>query len=259
MKYSFLSILLLVFSVFTACGANIFSTSQEIDMGADFAGEIEKSTKILDNIEWNVYINDIGQRIVAVSDRQDIEYHFKIIDDDSTVNAFALPGGYIYVYSGLLLKADNEAEVAAVLAHEVGHVVGKHGVKQLTKMYGYQFIVALALGNDPSLLEQIAADVLGGVGMLYYGRDNEYESDEFAVKYIYTLGYNPNAVVTFFNKLSEFQTKGPSYIEKLMSTHPQPADRIKKVQEKIALLPPKEDLVLNTELYRQRLKRLYIK
>lgn len=259
MRHSILSILLLIFPVYAACGANIFSTGQEIEMGAEFAREIESQTKILDNVEWTDYINGIGRRIVSVCDRPDIEYNFKIVDDSTTINAFALPGGYIYVYSGLLLKADNEAEVAGVIAHEVGHVVGKHSVKQLTKIYGYQFVVALALGNNPSMLEQIAADILGGVGILYYGRDNEYEADAYCIKYVNLLGYDPNAMVTFFEKLDELQTKDPSHIEKLMSTHPQPAERIEKIQEKIALLPPKEGLILNAEEYKQKLKRLYIK
>jgi len=259
MRHSILSILLFIFLVFAACGANIFSTGQEIEMGAEFAREIESQTKILENREWNDYINDIGRRIVSVCDRPNIEYHFKIVDDSTTINAFALPGGYIYVYSGLLLRADNEAEVAGVLAHEVGHVVGKHCVKRLTKIYGYQFIVALALGNNPSQLEQIAADILGGVGILYYGRDNEYEADAYSVKYMNALCYDPNAMVTFFEKLDELQTKDPSYIEKLMSTHPQPAERIEKIQEKIALLPPQDGLILNSVEYKQRLKRLYIK
>ena len=226
-------------------------------MGAGFAKEIESQVPILDNREWNEYINEIGQNIVSVCDRQEITYYFKIIDDTTAVNAFALPGGYIYIYTGLLLRADNEAEVAGVLAHEVGHVVGKHGVKRLTSMYGFQFITAIALGSNPGQLEEIAANILGGLGMLNYGRKNEFESDDYGIKYLYALGYDPHGFVTFFEKLAELQKTNPSFVDKLLSSHPQPTERIKRARGTIALLPPKGELALREEAYRQRKKTLY--
>ena len=239
------------------CGANIFSTDREIAIGSEFAKEIESRVRLLENNEWNDYIDEIGQRIASVCDRPNIEYHFNIVDDSTSINAFALPGGYIYVYTGLLLSAESEAEVAGVLAHEVGHVVGKHGVKRLTSMYGYQFIVAIALGSNPSRLEQMSVDILGGLGMLNYGRKNEFESDDYGVKYLYALGYDPRAFVSFFEKLAKLHADNPSFLEKYLSTHPQPADRIQRAQKNIALLPEKDDLVLKEKEYTKMRQSLY--
>lgn len=245
------------FSIY--CGANIFSTSQETSMGADFAEEIESQVDLLDNEEWMEYVNTIGQKIVSVCDRQDIDYNFTIVDDSSTINAFALPGGYLYVYSGLILSAENEAELAGVLAHEVGHVVGKHSMKKLTSLYGYQFLLTLAFGSDPGLVELLAADILAGLGMVNYGRNNELEADDYAIKYLYALGYDPNGFVSFLEKLAELKSSNPSFVEKLMSTHPEPSERIDRARLAIAQLPSKEDLILGREDYLQRRKRLYNK
>ena len=228
-------------------------------MGNEFANEIESQVDLLENEEWMDYVNTIGQKIVSVSDRQDIEYNFTIVDDTSTVNAFALPGGYLYVYSGLILKAENEAELAGVLAHEVGHVVGKHSMKKLTSLYGYQFILTLALGSDPGQVELLAADILAGLGMVNYGRRNELEADDFAVKYLYSLGYDPNGFVTFLEKLADLRTSNPTFVEKLMSTHPDPSERIEKARQTIAQLPSNKDLVLGREDFIQRKKSLYNK
>ena len=119
-KFIFLYIIILIT---VSCGVNIFTTDQEVSMGKNFAKELDKQTEFITDKELNDYITGIGQNLVKVSDRTNIEYSFKIVDNDSTINAFAMPGGYIYIYSGLILKADNEAEIAGVLAHEIGHVM----------------------------------------------------------------------------------------------------------------------------------------
>ncbi len=239
-----------------SCGANLFSTNQEVEMGREFSQEIEKELTILDNDEWAEFIDGIGQRIVLVTDRPDIEYTFNVVDDTSTINAFALPGGFIYIYSGLLLRADNEAEVAGVLAHEVGHVVGRHGMKRLTSMYGYQILLAIVLGNNPGQMEQMAAEILGGIGMLNYGRNNEFESDDFGVRYINELGYEPNGFVTFFEKLAELRESEPTFVENMLSTHPAPTDRINRAQANIAAMVVNNTRILNTEEYQKRKIRL---
>lgn len=256
--YLLFSLTLAISSVFY-CGANIFSTSSELSIGAEFAAEIESQIEILDNEDWAEYINMIGQKIVSVSDRQDIDYKFTIVDDTSTVNAFAVPGGYLYIYSGLLLRAENEAEVAGVLAHEVGHVVGKHSMKKMTSLYGYQFLLTLALGSNPGQTELLAGEILAGLGMVNYGRSNELESDDYAIKYLYALGYDPNGFVTFLEKLAEMRSSNPSFVEKLMSTHPEPSERIERARRAIALLPSKGELIIGREEYLQRKRNMYKK
>jgi len=242
----------------TGCGANIFTTKQEISMGQEFAREIDGQTVLLDDPAWTAYINDIGQNIVRICDRRDISYVFKIVDDDSTVNAFAVPGGFIYVYSGLLMHAGNEAELAGVLAHEVGHVVARHSMKKLTKIYGFQFAMALALGENPNQLVKICSDILAGGLILDYGRDNEFEADRYSAKYLASLGYDPGAFVSFLEKLASMQssTDEAGFLQKLMATHPPPADRIAEVRRYIDTLPPLDNPALNTEKYRQMRRRL---
>lgn len=247
------SVILLVLcaAVFTDCGANIFSTKQEVKMGGEFAAAIENQTKMYDDPEWNEYVNGIGQRIAAICDRRDISYTFKIIDNDSTVNAFAVPGGFIYIYTGLLLEAENEAELAGVLAHEVGHVVGKHSVKQLTKVLGFQFLIAVALGQNPGQLEKVASDFFAGGLILNYGRQNEFESDYYGVTYIYALNYDPSGFKTFLQKLKVMggDARKSGFLTEMMSTHPPPDKRIEKVQEVIDTLPAKENAVINRDKY----------
>lgn len=221
------------------CGANIYTTQQEVSFGEQFAKEIEKQSNLIEDQEVNAYIDEIGQRIAKVSDRRDIDYHFKVIDNDSTVNAFAVPGGFIYLYSGLVLKAENEAEIAGVIAHEVGHVVGKHSMKRMTQLMGYQFLLAVALGDQPNQLAKLGSDFLAAGLILNYGRENEFEADSFGVRYSNAVGYDPNGFKTFLEKLNALHT-GPeksTALDKLMATHPPPADRIERVKSQIELIP----------------------
>ncbi len=258
-KYVIVIIYLFIVISMAGCGANIFSTDQEVSMGLEFSKEIENQLKLLENDEWENYVNTIGDKLVNVCDRQDIKYTFSIVDDSTTVNAFALPGGFIYIYSGLILRAENEAELAGVIAHEIGHVVGKHGMKKLTNIYGYQLIIALALGQDPGELTKLTADIIGGAGIMQYGRSNEHESDMYGVKYSYNAGYDPNGIATFFEKLDNISKKQPTALEKMFSTHPVPKERILKVKEQIALLPEKEELTLGTDRFTKMKKTLYMK
>ncbi|MCP4728361.1 MAG: M48 family metalloprotease, partial [bacterium] len=253
-RYSILLIFMAFMYVFSGCGANIFSSDQEVNMGLEFSKEIENQVKMLDNDEWQDYINEVGNSIVGVCDRQDIEYTIKIVDDSSTVNAFALPGGFVYLYSGLLIKADNEAEIAGVIAHEIGHIVGRHGMKKLTSIYGYQLVISLALGTDSRQLERMVADVIVGAGMLKYGRQNEFEADRYGINYTYAAGYDPDGLVTFFEKLGELHNSEPTALEKMLSTHPMPKDRISNARTLITNLPEKT-LIYNADRFQAMKKK----
>lgn len=238
------SLQLIVLGIFflTGCaGINLFSTSQEVRMGRSLSLEVDRQYPILQNPELVDYVNRVGQKIVSVCDRKGITYHFKIIDDSRQVNAFALPGGYIYVYMGLLKAAENEAELAAVLGHEVGHVVARHATERLTKLYGYSFLVSLVLGENPAYWQELVANLFGTMGMLKFSRDDEFEADRLGATYIYRAGYNPKAMIGFFERLKTLRDREPSKLETLLSTHPPPRDRIRKVEKVIETLPPKTD------------------
>jgi len=242
----YLSLALITVLIFLAgCAAtgvnvsdfNLVSSAQEVQMGDSLSVEVEAKYPILKNEIVGAYVNEVGQRIVSVCDRRDITYYFKVIADNKQVNAFALPGGHIYVYEGLLLEASNEAQLAAVLAHEVGHVVARHSTKQLTKQYGYSLLVSLILGNQPGRWSGLAADLFGTAGLLKFSRDDEYEADRMAVIYSNAAGYSPVAVADFLGKLQAMEGREPGKLESLLMTHPPTSERIGRVQAEIATLP----------------------
>ena len=212
---------------------NIFTTEQELELGTRFDQEIANQSRICTVQAVNRFVADLGQRLASASDRPDIPYHFKVIDEPDQVNAFALPGGYVYVYTGLLKQADSEAEVAGVLAHEIGHVAARHATERLTMLYGYQLAVALLLGDDPAEIEKLVANLFGTGGMLAYSRQNEYEADRLGVEYVVRAEYDPNGMMQFFQKLKAVEQREPNKMEQLLSTHPPTSERIKRVKELI--------------------------
>jgi len=215
---------------------NLVSSPQEVQMGDSLSLEVESKYPMLKNETVGAYVNEVGQRIVSVCDRRDIPYYFKVVADKKQVNAFALPGGHIYVYEGLLLEASNEAQLAAVLAHEVGHVVARHATKQLTKQYGYSLLVSLILGNQPGRWSGLAADLFGTAGLLKFSRNDEYEADKLAVVYTNAAGYAPGAVADFLGKLEAMEGREPGRLETLLMTHPPTSERIGKVKAETATL-----------------------
>jgi beta-barrel assembly-enhancing protease len=215
---------------------NLISSTQEVQMGDSLSIEVESTYPILKNETVGAYVNEVGQRIVSVCDRRDIPYYFKVVADRKQVNAFSLPGGHVYVYEGLLLEASNEAQLAAVLSHEVGHVVARHATEQLTKQYGYSVLVSLILGNQPGGWSALAADLFGTAGLLKFSRDDEYEADKLAVIYTNAAGYSPRAVADFLGKLETMEGTEPGKLETLLMTHPPTSERIGKVNAEIAKL-----------------------
>jgi predicted Zn-dependent protease len=210
----------------------IVPVSQERDLGKEMSAEVEKELTLLKNPAINDWIDTLGDRVVrkAANDiPKGIQFTFKVVDDPDTVNAFALPGGYIYVYTGLLKKAENEAEIVAVLGHEVAHVTQRHIAQRLTTMYGVSTLASLALGENPSQLAQIAAGIAANGFLLKYSRDHEREADSVGIRYTAAVGYTPNGYVTFFNKLAE-EPQPPVFL----SSHPNPRERVKNAQAAIA-------------------------
>ena len=228
---------------------NLISTPQEQDMGKQFSQEVEKEVKLIPDPLVVSYVDSLGQRLVRCSRRSDIPYHIKVVDTDE-VNAFALPGGYLYVNRALIETADNEAELAGVMGHEIGHVVGKHGAKQLTKQIGLQALLGMVGGQNPGLARQVAAEVAGvgaGMTLLKYGREAESEADGYAVQETYDAGIDPAGMATFFEKLLALHDQEPSGVARLFSTHPPTQERIAHVRADIAKLPKKQGLRKNSK------------
>lgn len=230
----------------TGCAAvgqlNLLSEQDELAMGAQFAAELQKELRFIEDPEIVGYINDLGQSLVRVSQRSNIPYTFHVVDTQD-VNAFALPGGYLYVNRGLIETADTEAELAGVLGHEIGHVVGKHSARQITQQYGIAIIASLALGEDPGMVAQLAAQIAATGAITSYSRSMESEADTYGVQELYDAGIDPHGLATFFEKLEELRAgRGGGSLEKFFSTHPEPGARAAAVRSQIASRPAKPGL-----------------
>ena len=217
-------------------GMSLVPPETEIELGRKLSRQIEAEQKVLRDRDIQRYIAEIGRPLVLAShrDRPGIRYRIRVLDDRKQVNAFALPGGFIYIYSGLLLFAENEAEVAGVLAHEIGHVVGRHSANQLAARFGWRLLVAIALGEEPALLAGLTADIIEAGGMASFSRDDEREADRYGVAYSIAAGYDPRGLITFFTKLLEAESgRKRGSIQKLLATHPATAERIRDIEKRV--------------------------
>ncbi|HKQ96250.1 MAG TPA: M48 family metallopeptidase [Candidatus Polarisedimenticolia bacterium] len=220
----------------TTLARTLISDEQSNQIGEQVHADVARSgVRYVDDPRVLGYVDSVGERIFAVArrDRPGVEYHIHVIDDPKTVNAFAAPGGHLFVYSGLLLAAGNEAEVAAVLAHETGHVVGRHVERAIVNAYGLQALTAAAVGRNPSPAQEIAAGIAGTGLMRAHSRGEETEADEYGVRALSGLGYDPRAMITFFEKLRAGEGRTPGAL-KWLSTHPLTPDRIAHLENYIA-------------------------
>ncbi len=230
---------------------------KEVNLGRQLAAEIDRQAKFVDDPVITEYVNRVGQNVVLHSDSK-IPFTIKVIDSDE-VNAFALPGGFFYVNKGLLLAADNEAEIAGVMAHEIAHVTARHAVETQAKgMLAQVGLIAgsIFLGGIPGAIIQNTAGLGLGMGFAKFSRDAEREADKLGVQYLYAAGYDPGAMSTMFEKLASQNKKKPGFMSKLFSTHPQSIDRMEKTRELVARFPDREEYVLSTSEFQKVKARL---
>jgi len=226
---------------------NWYSLESEINMGRQYAQQIEASVKLVQDPVVNEYVNRIGQNLVRNSDAQ-VPFTIKVIDSDE-VNAMALPGGFFYVNSGLILAADEEAELAGVMAHEIAHVAARHVTKQMTRgnWANIATIPLIFVGGGIGYGIYEAAGLGTPLTFLHFQRGFEAEADYLGLQYMYKTGYDPQAFVSFFEKLQAREKKKPGTLAKAFSTHPQTPDRIEKSQEEIAtILPARPQYLVST-------------
>ncbi|MGE5322638.1 MAG: M48 family metalloprotease [Actinomycetota bacterium] len=238
-------------------GLDWYSTETDIKIGKTYAQQIEQSMKFIKDPVITEYVNRIGQNLVRNSDAK-VPFTIKVVDSDE-INAMALPGGFFYVNSGLILAADNEAELAGVMAHEIAHVALRHGTRGQTRadIANIMSIPLIFVGGGIGY----AARQVAGIGLpmtfLKFSRGFEAEADYFGVQYMYKSGYDPNQFVNFFEKIQAQEKKKPGSLAKAFATHPQTPDRIEKTQEEIAtILPPRNEYIENTSEFNDVKARL---
>jgi beta-barrel assembly-enhancing protease len=233
------------------------STEKEVRLGRELSAEVDRQAKFIDDPSITEYVNRVGQNIVLHSDAK-VPFTIKVIDSDE-VNAFALPGGFFYVNKGLLLAADNEAELAGVMAHEIAHVAARHAVENQTKASLLEYLAiggSIFLGGIPGMIYQNTAG-LGLLGVfMKFSRGAEEEADKLGVQYLYAAGYDPGAMATMFEKLESKNKKKPGFIARAFSTHPAPPDRRAASLALAARFPEHEEYVISTSEFQRVKNRL---
>jgi len=230
-------------------GINFYSIEREIGLGKSLAQEVERSSKLIDDPIVTEYVNRVGQNLVRNSDAK-VPFTIKVIDSDE-VNAFALPGGFFYVNSGLILRAQEESELAGVMAHEIAHVAARHGTKQATKgdliqIASIPAMIMLPYGWAGYGIYQ-GMNFLIPMTFLKFSRDAEREADFLGLQYMYKAGYDPNSYVTFFERIQADEKRRPGTIGKAFSTHPPTQDRIENTQKEIArILPSRPEYIVTS-------------
>lgn len=243
-----------------SCGANIFTDADDIKLGQQIDAQMRKDPKdypiLAGHPEVKSYVAGVADRVLAspqITKRGVYAYQVDIIHDDTTINAFCTPGGYIYVYTGLLKFVDNEATLAGVLGHEIAHAERRHATKRMTNQYGAQILLSLVLGDNPNQIAEITANLFTGLALLKNSRDDEAEADEYSLRYLSSTQYYPGAITLFFQKM-ESKTGGRSAtaFDRLLSTHPLDQDRIDHVNQLLTAMgnPQASDKNLFKDRYR---------
>jgi predicted Zn-dependent protease len=227
---------------------SIISTEREIAIGRQYAEQIDKTAKLVKDPVVTEYVNRIAQNVARNSDLK-VPLTVKVIDAPD-INAFALPGGFLYVNSGLIKAADNESELAGAMAHEIAHVAARHWASQMTKatLLQYATIPLIFVPMSYPVYVGLSSALNYGVPLTFlkFSRNDEAEADFLGLQYMYKAGYDPNAFAAFFGKVLEEERRQPGSVNEIFADHPPTPDRIIKAEEEIKNLPPREQYLLST-------------
>ena len=247
-------------SVTAACssggGFNMVSLEEEWALGQQLSRDIAQQMPLSRDARANQIINQMGQSIVAQTEMRQLPWQFHIVESNE-INAFNIPGGHVYVTTGLINATDNAAELAGVMAHEIAHGTQRHGTQQLSQAYGLQILAGVVLGQNPATYQQILAQVIGTGALARFGREAERESDALGVRYMYDAGYDPRGMATMFEELlSREQGGGRGAVENFFATHPLTSERLQSVSRDASRLPAKSGLQMNTSAYQELKNRV---
>ncbi len=236
---------------------SLISESQEVQMGAQAAQDVAQQMGLYDNAEIQTYVNTVGKELAARSERPDLPWEFRVVDDP-TVNAFALPGGYIFLTRGILAHFNNEAEMASVIGHEIGHVTARHSVEQMSKAQLANLGLGLAMVLGGPRAQQFGDVAQLGLQLMFlkFGRDDERQADDLGLRYMVQGGWDPKQMPTVFGTISQIsRLEGAGRVPEWASTHPDPENRAARLEQQIAALPSQTGRV-NEGSYLQRLDGL---
>lgn len=216
---------------------NLISIEDEWQLGNQLAQEVASQVRFNNDPVLNQYVESVGRRIIAQTPApfNGLPWDFHVVEDPA-INAFAIPGGHVYVNTGLIAAAHNASELAGVMAHEISHVVARHSTEQISKQYGLSILAGLVLGQNPSQLSQLAAQIIGTGAIARFSRDAEREADKLGIQYMAAAGFNPNGMVTMFETLLAKQQSEPGRVEQFFSTHPLTEDRVRDARSRAAEL-----------------------
>ena len=218
------------------------SLDQEWQLGDQIAAQVAQQVHFVNNPTAVAYVTSVGERIHAVTPLAGRPFHFYIVNDPE-VNAFSIPGGHVYVNSGLLAQADRADELAAVLAHEESHIVARHVLKQMQQQQEINALGSILLGQNPGALQSILANVLAGGVMARFSRADEKQADDMGLQFMYDANFNPQGMLDFFQKLLALDSSHPGAVSRFFQDHPGTQDRINDIQSRLATLPPKPGAV----------------
>jgi predicted Zn-dependent protease len=233
-------------------GMDFYSLEKEMVLGRQLANDVENSVRLIDDPVVTEYVNRLGQQLVRNSDAR-VPFTIKVIDDDQ-VNAFALPGGFFYVNTGLILAADNEAGLAGVMAHEIAHVAARHATKNQSRsdLFNMVSIPLIFVGGPAAMIARQAMSLAVPMGFLKFSRDAEREADMLGLQYDYATGYDPQEFVKLFERMRKEEKEKKSFLAKAFSTHPMTEDRIKRAQKEIeTYLPDRGEYVVDSSEFQQ--------
>ncbi len=238
-------------------GVNFYSLDQEMAMGTEMSQELEARSKMLNDPAVTQYVNEIGQRLAGRSDIKE-PLIIKVVDSDE-VNAYALPGGYFYVNTGLILAAQSESELAAVMSHEIAHIAARHATRNMTKVQIWNLlsIPMMFVGGPVGMAVREVSSLAMPMSINKFSRDAEREADLLGIEYEYAAGYDPNAFVEFFERIKSSGKDKQNIVAKAFATHPMNQERIRKAQKEIeTMLPARDDYVVDTSEFHQIQGRL---
>lgn len=221
---------------------NLISDQDEWRMGQQLEAELAGKLRLVNDPTALAYVNRIGQRIVRETEMANRPWKFHIVADPE-INAFNIPGGHVYVNTGLIMASGNTSELAGVMAHEISHGVARHATERISAAYGLDVGTQLLLGSNPSTVKQIATQIAAGGALAKYSRAAEREADALGVRYMYGAGYDPNGMASMFETLMRTRKSRPGAVQQFFSTHPLAEDRIRAVRQQIASLPRNSNLI----------------